>query len=476
MNAVWPQFRFVLAVLMFCSCGQLLVAQPAYVTVDTITAEGNKRTHTAIVLRELDFGVGDTIEVSGLMQRLERNQYLLLNTDLFNSAQFNILNWENNRVDIHIILKEAWYIYPVPIFELADRNFNVWWDEMDRDLKRVNLGMAFYHNNLTGRADKLKLVTQFGYTQKFELDYRLPYFNKKQSLGLRGNIYYTRNKESAFLTVDNKPEFYRGDEFLIRNFRLRLGLSYRPELRAYHDGLVQFNRLIITEDLHSQNENFLTNSEREQQYLSLRYRFAYDTRNFAPYPTKGLLLNAILEKQGLGLLGDMNLLYATFGIQQYSQLHPKWSLETSLRVRAELTFSNPGYFHNTALGYFDDYIRAYEYSVVDGQQFLYSKTSLRYQLFNGDIPLRKFTFGILQPEIPTKIFLTVNNDFGIVEDRYFDLNNDLTNEWLWGYGVGLDIIVLYNMVASVEYSMNRHGDRGVFLHFRLGVSRFGTSR
>ena len=27
------------------------------------------------------------------------------------------------------VLLENWYIFPIPKFELADRNFNVWWKE-----------------------------------------------------------------------------------------------------------------------------------------------------------------------------------------------------------------------------------------------------------------------------------------------------------------------------------------------------------
>ncbi len=476
MSPTLLHFRIALAAcILFCCLGSAF-AQVSYVTIDSILVEGNKRTHTDIVLRDLDFQVGDTIDVSTLMPRLTENEFRLLNTDLFNSAQFNIKRWEDDHITLKLVVKESWYIYPVPIFELADRNFNIWWDEMNRDIKRINLGLAFYHNNLTGRADKLKTVFQFGYTQKFELDYRLPYFNNNKTLGLRGNIYFSRNKEVGYTTQENILEFYRGDDFLLRNFRLRLGISYRPELNSFHDALIQFNRILIDDEVHQLNEQFLTAGDQIQQYLSLRYRFAYDKRNFAPYPTKGFLVNAILEKKGLGLIDETNLFYATFGLKHYTQLHKKLSLENSVRARAELTFSNPGYYHNTALGYFDDYIRAYEYSVIDGQQFLYSKNSLRFQVFNDNIPLRKFTFGILQPEIQTKIFLTFNSDFGIVEDKYFEVNNQLANTWLVGYGVGLDIVVLYNAVASVEYSMNRHGDRGVFLHFKLGVDRFGTSQ
>ena len=48
-------------------------------------------------------------------------------------------------VDVMVDVKERWYIFPLPIFELADRNFNEWWKT--RDFSRTNYGLSVVQNN-----------------------------------------------------------------------------------------------------------------------------------------------------------------------------------------------------------------------------------------------------------------------------------------------------------------------------------------
>jgi Surface antigen variable number repeat len=96
------------------------------VQVDSIVIKGNKRTKSRIVTRELTFSHGDTLPLSTLSAILEQNRLRLMNTNLFLSAKINLKNWtEENHVIVQIDLIENWYLYPIPIFEIADRNFNV---------------------------------------------------------------------------------------------------------------------------------------------------------------------------------------------------------------------------------------------------------------------------------------------------------------------------------------------------------------
>jgi outer membrane protein assembly factor BamA len=133
--------------------------------IDSILYTGNKKTQNYIIRRELDFKAGDTIASTTLTGMFLQNRSRILNTGLFKEVALNIKSWdtESNHISIEIKVQEAWYIYPIPIFELADRNFNVWWDEFNGSLSRVNYGIRFTHNNLTGQQDALKLTAQFGY-------------------------------------------------------------------------------------------------------------------------------------------------------------------------------------------------------------------------------------------------------------------------------------------------------------------------
>ena len=148
----------ILFLLFSLSFTQLLFSQNEQVVVTDILIEGNKKTKEKTILRELDFAFGDTIPTIDLISRLRRSEELLLNTGLFTLVRINIKIWnaDTNHISINIELHEMWYLYPFYIFELADRNFNVWWEEQERSLKRINYGGRLTWLNLTGRRDLLK--------------------------------------------------------------------------------------------------------------------------------------------------------------------------------------------------------------------------------------------------------------------------------------------------------------------------------
>ena len=101
-------------------------------------------------------------------------------------------------IGLSLEVKESWYIYPAPIFELADRSFNVWWKEMNCDFDRVNYGIRIDHLNLTGRKDKFKIKFQQGYTRKYELN--TTFLTSKAPGALEQSFHYAENKELGFIT------------------------------------------------------------------------------------------------------------------------------------------------------------------------------------------------------------------------------------------------------------------------------------
>lgn len=444
--------------------------QPNYVTIDEIEITGQKKTKTEIILRELNFGVGDTISLTTLPQRVERNQQLLMNTGLFTSAKITYKSWNGrtNHIGLLVEVTENWFVYPFPIFELADRNFNVWWEEYNRSLKRINFGLRFYHINLTGRKDLLKAVGQWGFTQKYELEYTLPYFNKQQTLGFHTNFLVTRNREIGYKTIDDKLQFHRdADNVLLKRFRATFGLIYRPQLFVFQSFMVKFKRNEIHETVPQElNSDFFLNSL-QQRYFTLLYELIIDKRNIQPYPTAGYYLGFKAQKDGLGLFDDLNSLYVTGTVKKYFQLSKKWSLEQQFVGRAALIREKQPYYQSFALGYELDYIRGYELYVIDGLDFVYTKTSLHFELLSQQIG-----FGALMPirafqEMPLRVYLTINNDFGYTNNPHHKGNNILSNDLLWGYGAGINMVVYNDKVVQFEYSFNHLSEHGFFLHWEM---------
>jgi len=444
------------------------------VTVDNISIIGNKKTKSHVVLRELNFQIGDTLNLDNMMQRFAENRLLLLNTGIFTEAVFNIKNWdtESKKAQVELTVKEALPILPVPIFELADRNFNVWWKEMNRDLERINYGLILYHFNLTGRRDKLKLSGQRGYTRKAEIDYTLPGINKSQTIGLGFNVLFARNKEVSFRTFENRLEFFKSeDTFLYRRFRSSVRAFYRPKLFSTHRLELFYHNNKVDDFVNTDlNPAFFGDDKTRLSYFALQYNFICDKRDIKPYPSKGYLVSASLRKDGLGIMKDRNSFYLTSRFAKYIPLSKRFSIEAIAQGRYSFVRKQQPYFDLKALGFNEDYIRGYEFYVIDGLDYFYQKTALRFEIFSGDI-----NFGKLSPfealrKMNTRVYFNLNNDLGYTNDPYFSQGNPLNNSLLWGRGVGLDIIVYYALVVQMEYSINRLGEGGFFLHIRAGFN------
>lgn len=445
-----------------------LNAKSEFALIEKIEVTGHKRTKPQIILRELDINVGDSIPLSVLTERILWNQQLLMNTGLFTQAKINFKTWEgeSNRVGLLVEVSENWFVYPVPIFELADRNFNVWWEVYERSLKRVNFGLRFYHINLTGRKDLMKLVAQYGFTQKYEIEYTLPFINKKQSLGLITNFLYTRNRELGYTTEQNKLQFFRDEEdVLLKRFRGGFGLINRPNLYFSQSIMLNFHRNQIHERVPLElNEDFFL-SGLKQRYFSLIYELKLDRRNIRAYPTDGYLISVTAQKDGFGFFDDLNAFYVTATGQKYFSLGEKWIISQAVKGRVALVREKQPYYNSVALGYEFDYVRGYEFYVNDGLDYFYTKSSLRFRLANF-----KYNFGKYMPikafkVMPVKLYLALNNDFGYANNPFYGANNSLSNELLWGHGIGLDLVIYNDKFFQFEYSRNRLGEHGFFLHW-----------
>src|ERR1043165_8547071 len=103
-----------------------------------IDVSGNSRTRRAVILRELSVQEGQWLPADSMESLIAQNQLRLANLALFTTIRIDAAT-ADTVTDWQITVKERWFIIPKPTVQLADRNFNVWWDEMHRDLRRINL-------------------------------------------------------------------------------------------------------------------------------------------------------------------------------------------------------------------------------------------------------------------------------------------------------------------------------------------------
>ena len=122
-----------------------LNAQEIFI-ISSINIEGNKITKEDVILRVLDFSKEDMLTKENLLLKIKKSEENLQNLQLFNFIKIDFSRqFEKREINIEINVIERWYIWPYPILEVSERNFNVWWGEFKSsnysDFSRVNYGV-----------------------------------------------------------------------------------------------------------------------------------------------------------------------------------------------------------------------------------------------------------------------------------------------------------------------------------------------
>jgi len=438
-------------------------------TINSISILGNRKTKDKIIIRELVKKRNDTLDIKFLNQIKKRSEQNIFNTQLFiYDTIYPTINYELKTVDLKIVVKERWYVFPVPIVEVQDRNFNTWWQT--KDLFRLNYGFVVALENFTGVKDRFVLLLQRGYTEKYGASYQLPYLNKEQTVGLNALYVFTRNNEVNYLTKDNLPQFVRSyKNYLRTEHEAKIGITHRPNLYEQTSVELQYKNTAIGDTVLELNPLYFNDNKKQIQYLSLQYRYTFDNRDNKAYPLKGWAFDGYITKDGFNLEGNspINNIYVIANIRKHTPLNNRFYLANLIRVKHN-SADKISYNFNRALGY-NELIRGYEYFVMEGQRYFLSKNSLRYQIIKPKVFQPKFLKYAKQfNTIPFYAFVNVFFDAGYVEDKFFYKNNSLVNSWQYGYGMGLDMVTYYDIVLRLEYSFNKQLQSGFFLHATVG--------
>ena len=459
----WSFLRQIIGIGLCFLLIPKIEAQTPVVVIDSLILIGNKKTNPKLILGELPFALKDTVTLPLLLPKIHLAEQQLRNTGLFRTVKIKVINWAKEKVHLKIELKENWYFYPIPQFELADRNFNVWWVQQKRKLNRTNIGLWSIWRNPTGYNDRIKIITQIGYTRKFELSYQLPPMVRFRKWGTFFNALYSDNKESPLTTYKNKLTFFRvldTQQRQLKRLRLDAALKYRRTIYETHRLELSHKAIYITDTLRALNPSFL-NNKTSQRSLRLGYTYALNHKDIMHYPLNGWELNFELFKKGLGLWNEINTLQSTLSFGWYKKIAPNWSL--LFQGKGRLLFFNGKlpYYNNKALGYFQDYIRGYQYYVIDGQHYATAKADLNYKFFDKTI-----SFLSKRMKIPLKLHTRLHSDWGYVSDQVYAQNNPLPNQILWSVGLGIDIALgYYNAIIQVEFNTNKFGDNDIYVHY-----------
>lgn len=419
---------------------------------------GNTVTKEKIMDRELTLHVGDSIDAGNLEEELQFNVRRLLNLQLFSTVKYSVTWVGNNNIEITYEVSEVLYWIVRPIFSLADRNFNVWLIEQHHNFSRTNMGATITRHNFRGRNEEITGTLQLGYNKLLEFSYRIPYMDKKLRQGIGISASYATGEEISYQTSRNKLKFFHHEHYPYERMYGMIHYLYRKAYAASHEVQLSYNKYEITSDLYEKNPDFLGGALR-LKYLELNYIFQYNNTDVRIYPTNGLDLKLIASKKGLGIDRQINRFDLISQSSFYYRLASDWSLSWVFRGRLTFPQKQP-YFINRALGFKNEYVRGYEYYVIDGSHYALLRTNLRYKLI--DRVLHQNTFRFMK-HIPVRIYGKIFDDLGYAYNKYPG-NSFLNNRVLNGFGTGVDVMLSYYARLRIEYSFNHLKQNGLFLH------------
>jgi outer membrane protein assembly factor BamA len=432
--------------------------------ISSIKVFGNKRTRDFVVAREMTIRVGDTLEREKLPEAIKESESYLINSSLFNYVKIEPIYIDSLFTELKITVTERWYIWPIPIFQYADPNFNTWWQT--KDFTRTNYGMNLKWQNFRGRKEELQARVQFGYLKDFRLNYYVPYLTKNRKLGGGIMIEYTQNNEFTVGTINNKRNFYTGNNENARDqFSTILYTTWRSKFVNSHFLAVGFNSNNITDSVTRLTNDYFVNNQTYSQYVSWWYTFRHTHLDNANYPMRGKYIQADISWNGFPVMVDNNLMVIAFKLsyKAFFKLSDNFYYAFNVKGKYTPTTDLPYYFQE-GLGY-KDYVRGYEYYIVDGQSYGLFKSNFKWKIFGSKVKEVKPLKNTGYAKLHFSGYLNLNFDAGyVVDSRYNDLN-PLANNMLYGTGIGLDLVALYDKVIRFEYSFNKLLEHGFFIHF-----------
>ena len=339
------------------------------------------------------------------------------------------------------------------------------------DFNRINYGMALTWNNFRGRREKVLLYLIYGYNEKYELSYQIPYINRNQTMGIGFSGGYSRNHEIAYNSEDNKEVYFKTEKAYARKKAYGYAELYlRKNIHNKHWFKLMFSDLMVDDSVVILNPDYSFGSSVNNSNFNFYYQYRSDYRDYKAYPLNGHYFDIEIDKAGLGIMHNptVNALHMRTNIRKYLNIKGRLFWATGFTGKVSPLGEEPYHFMS-GLGYGRDFVRGYEFFVVDGQQYAILKNNLKFEILKPKV----LTFSFIPTEkfnkLPYALYANLFTDFGYAWDSRKNVNNPLSNEILTGYGIGLDFITYYDFVLRIEYSINKMGQSGFYIHLMPSI-------
>jgi hypothetical protein len=414
-----------------------------------------------IIQRELNFTLNDTVTLGQILQK--QNDYC---TRLNNSP---IIAYANCKVDtigfkqlhFHFTIKESFPFLINFNASLADRNFNIWWNDQNASFRRLNFAGKITKLNVQGLNRTLSMDFQYGFTNRIGLKYSIPEMGNSQNHELSFTADYMYTKEFHHLIENNKQKFYRNEKLdLLQKIHAEVQFTYRYQYASKFSVALGRCDYTIAKELSDVSPNFLGKEKINLFYWEniLQYKFLRIDNTF--YPKKGLQARIIFNNKFSTTFQQVQQSSVYAFLIHYKTLPHQLYTVFSSRNRWMFKQSD-AFVLQRALGFGYDYIRGYEYYVMNGSHFSCQKLDLKKEVFFHTFNQKKI---MRTPQLPVYFYPKVFADYGYVQSISDGLNNQLRNIPLYSIGAGFDFMIDRLFMARIEYAMNHLKQKGLFLH------------
>jgi outer membrane protein assembly factor BamA len=447
--------KFVFLVFNFLIFSNFVSAQ---IKISSIQIEGNKKTKSYIILRELPYHQGDYIPKDSLAILDTTAEQQLFNTSLFEQVSVRSQFIDSAQVLIKIKVSERWYLFPIPYFRWVDRNFNQWWNEQNRSLDRVNYGVSVRQANVSGNNDKLTAAFITGYTQQSLLRYQIPFIDKKLRYGVSFGWQSFTQKEINIATQLDKQIFYKTQDVIQKGYRTNATVLYRPNLYERFSFQAGFGKNEISDSAFLMQPSFLPSLQKTFSYVEAAVSYTQLHFDYNAYPTKGQSTDILWYQRFSKNSNLTSLQFRKIWARPFSK-NNFVLLESNSLVKF---LPNNNYTDNKLLGYGNMQMSGLEYYVVEGNAASIFKASWHHSL--GTMNVKNLILKKRLPFIKYQFWIKAFTQLGYVYNEQPPAGNRLTNTLLRTAGIGMDIISIYDFVLKIDYSLNQLGNKGLYLH------------
>jgi len=338
----------------------------------------------------------------------------------------------------------------------------------EKDWSRIDYGVRTVQYNVGGRNEKISAALFFGYDNEFYFSYDRFYIDSKRNNYLTFETDFRKRRETPYAIINDKiVQMHSSNSYALKAYSFGLHYTYRKNYSQFHTLGFFYENRSVSDSILLLNSNYFTVDSENVKYFILKYKFLIDKKDSKIYSEKGLYFELDIVKNSSFNFSKagINSLEISGKLSYQKPLHKRLILSQNVVLKKTIGKENP-FFLNTALGY-NHSLRGYEYFAINGSDMFINGSTFNFKILNK----RYFELKFIPYEKINKpyavLYANIFFDSGYVSNHnaeYVEVNN-LQNQFLYSYGIGLVFLTYYDKMIRMEYSINKQHRSGIYFHF-----------